>query len=72
MQTTTEEEQTQVEAEYMLEAPVKCATCSERVNHLIVIRLLRTKVNFTSALPRRGYIVACPKCRATVSASVDR
>jgi hypothetical protein len=72
MQTSTVEEQAQVEAEYMLESAIKCATCSESVEHLIVIRLLRTKVNFTSSLPRRGYIVACPKCRATVSASVDR
>ena len=62
----------EAEAEYMLESSVKCASCGETLNHLVVIRLLRVKVNFTSSLPRRGYVVACPGCHALVSASVSR
>ena len=62
----------EIEAEYTLESMVKCPTCTEPLRHFIVVRLLRTKVNFTSSLPRRGDVVACPNCHAAVSASVDR
>lgn len=60
-------EQAMVEAEYTLEAPVKCSSCGEMVESLQVLRLLRTKVNFTSSLPRRGFVVCCPKCQGVVS-----
>ena len=35
-----------------------------------VVRLLRTKTNFTSTLPRRGYMVVCPNCRSVLSAGL--
>ena len=60
----------EIEAEYTLETPVKCPHCSNRLNSVNVIRLLRTKVNFTSSLPRRGYVVCCPDCRAVVPAGL--
>lgn len=50
------------EAEYLLESPLKCAHCSELISSVQVVRLLRTRVNFTSSLPRRGYAVVCPRC----------
>ena len=59
-----------VEAEYTLESPVKCSGCGEGLESLIVVRLLRIKVNFTSSLPRRGYAVACPSCKGLMSARV--
>ena len=58
------------EAEYTLESPVRCSACSAHVERVHIVRLLRTRVNFTSALPRRGYVVACPSCRAVLPAVV--
>jgi hypothetical protein len=34
------------------------------------VRLLRDQVNFTSTLPRRGRVVACPICRAILPAEL--
>jgi hypothetical protein len=59
-----------VEAEYRLEYPVKCPNCAETLEVLVVVRLLRTAVNFTSTLPRRGRVIACPLCRGIVSAEL--
>ena len=61
------DERTMVEAEYQLEAPVKCSACNQMVESLQVLRLLRTRVNFTSSLPRRGFVVVCPDCQGIVS-----
>jgi hypothetical protein len=61
------EQTTMVEAEYTLEAPVKCGSCGVMVESLQVLRLLRTRVNFTSSLPRRGFVVVCPECQGIVS-----
>jgi hypothetical protein len=58
------------EAEYTVEYPVKCPYCGEDVESLRVARLLRTKVNFTSTLPRRGRVLSCPNCRKIVSAEL--
>ena len=58
------------EAEYTLESPVRCSSCSTHVDRVHIVRLLRTRVNFTSSLPRRGYVVACPACRAVLPAVV--
>jgi ribosomal protein L34E len=58
------------EAEYTLETPVKCATCHEVLHSVSVVRLLRTRVNFTSSLPRRGYVVVCPSCGTVVPAGL--
>ncbi len=55
------------EAEYTLEAGVRCPYCKERLETLHVVRLLRTKVNFTSSLPRRGQVMICPKCEAVLA-----
>ena len=35
-----------------------------------VLRLVRTRVNFISMLPRRGYVVACPVCHQILSAEL--
>ena len=55
------------EASYALEIPVRCANCSETITEIRVVRMLRTKVNFTSTLPRRGRVLACPKCLTAIS-----
>jgi hypothetical protein len=55
------------EAEYMLEYVALCPHCRETLKTIKVIRLLRTRVNFVSTLPRRGRVLACPECRAVLS-----
>jgi hypothetical protein len=35
-----------------------------------VVRLLRTRVNFVSTLPRRGHVIVCPECRGIFSADL--
>lgn len=54
------------EAEYTLESPVRCPACGERTTTFKAIRLIRAQVNFTSTLPRRGRILACPHCLAVI------
>ncbi len=61
---------TDVEAEFTLEAPVRCPQCRESIDELQVVRILRTKVNFVSSLPRRGQVMICPRCRAVVTGSL--
>jgi CheY-like chemotaxis protein len=58
------------DAEYTLEAPVRCAACGERVDRLKAVRLIRTRVSFTSTLPRRGRVLVCPHCLAIASAEL--
>lgn len=58
------------DAEYTLESPVRCPACGERISTLKAIRLIRAQVNFTSTLPRRGRVVACPNCLAVVPAEL--
>jgi len=58
------------EAEYTLEAHLVCPACHEEINRLKVIRMLRTRVNFTSTLPRRGRAIACPHCSTILSAEL--
>ena len=58
------------EAEYALETPVRCPACGELVTSLKAVRLIRTRVNFTSTLPRRGRVVACPHCLAILPAEL--
>jgi hypothetical protein len=65
------EQQEEYEAEYMLEAPVQCPLCRQTLDSVRVVRLLRTKVNFTSTLPRRGYVSVCPSCRGIVPAAMS-
>ena len=58
------------EAEYQLEGPAVCSSCKRDIETVGVIRLLRVRVNFSSTLPRRGYLVVCPRCRATLPADL--
>lgn len=60
-----------VEAEYTLETPVRCPACGERISTLKAVRLIRARVNFTSTLPRRGRVLACPHCLAVVPAELS-
>ena len=61
---------TKIEAEYTLETPVRCPACGERIATLKAVRLVRAQVNFTSLLPRRGRVIACPNCLAIVPAEL--
>lgn len=58
------------EAEYVLESPVRCPACGERIAMVKAVRLVRAQVNFTSTLPRRGRVVVCPHCLAIVPAQL--
>lgn len=58
------------EAVYRLESPVRCPQCGETISSLRAVRLLRTEVNFTSTLPRRGRILVCPCCQTIVPAEL--
>ena len=58
------------EAVYQLEGPVVCPSCRSSITTLKVVRMLRTRVNFTSTLPRRGRAVACPECSVVLSAEL--
>jgi len=58
------------EAEYTLEQTVKCPQCRQEITTLNVVRMLRSKVNFTSTLPRKGQVIVCPACHGIVSANL--
>jgi len=58
------------EAEYLLEEPICCSQCHKEISSLHVVRLLRGRVNFTSTLPRKGFVMLCSSCRGIVSASL--
>jgi DNA-binding response OmpR family regulator len=58
------------DAVYRLETPVSCPQCRETITTLKAVRLLRTQVNFTSTLPRRGRVLVCPGCLCVVSAEL--
>jgi hypothetical protein len=55
------------EAEYSFEYEARCPSCRESLSQVKVVRLLRTRVNFISTLPRRGHVMVCPACRAILS-----
>src|SRR5262249_19132377 len=59
-----------IEAEYQLEASLNCPQCKKEISSVHVVRILRSKVNFTSTLPRRGHVILCPSCRALLSAEL--
>ena len=63
-------ESLEYEAEYTIEAPVKCPLCKAQVKTVNVLRMLRSRVNFTSNLPRRGWVAACPSCHGIVTVGV--
>lgn len=58
------------EAEYTLESAARCPHCQKEIELLYVARLLRTRVSFTSTLPRRGHVASCPKCHTIISADL--
>jgi DNA-binding response OmpR family regulator len=58
------------DAVYRLETPVRCPQCGDTISSLKAVRLLRTQVNFTSTLPRRGRILICPSCLSIVPAEL--
>jgi len=60
----------EMEAEYTLEYTARCPSCRHDLEMLQVVRLLRTRVNFTSTLPRRGRVLVCPHCRMLLSAEL--
>jgi hypothetical protein len=64
-------DETNIEAEYTLECPVRCPACGERLNTVKAVRLIRGHVNFTSTLPRRGRVMACPHCLAIIPAELS-
>jgi hypothetical protein len=57
-------------AEYALETSLNCHHCLKEITSLQVVRLLRTKVNFVSTLPRRGHVIVCPECKRILSADL--
>lgn len=59
-----------VDAEYTLESAVRCPYCRQEIGALQVVRMLRTKVNFTSTLPRRGSALVCPQCGVVLAAEL--
>ena len=64
------EEKIEIEAEYALERAVKCPSCNAQTQTFNVVRALRSRVNFTSNLPRRGFTISCPHCDAILSANI--
>jgi DNA-directed RNA polymerase subunit RPC12/RpoP len=60
-----------IEAEYALESPVRCPACGKRITTIKAVRLIRAQVNFTSTLPRRGRVLACPRCLAVIPAELS-
>jgi hypothetical protein len=58
-------------AVYTLESPAQCPECNTEINAIHVIRVMRTQVSFTSTLPRKAYVIACPACRRLLSAGLS-
>ena len=58
------------EAEYALESPSEVPALQGNDRSVQVLRLVRTRVNFISMLPRRGYVVVCPACHQILSAEL--
>lgn len=59
------------EAEYSLETVLTCHHCRQELRSVSVVRLLRTRVDFVSTLPRRGHIIVCPLCKGILSAALS-
>jgi hypothetical protein len=58
-------------AVYTLESPAQCPECETEITTIHVIRVMRTQVSFTSTLPRKAYVIACPACRKLLSAGLS-
>ena len=59
------------EAEYSLEQTLTCPHCKEELRSVAVVRLLRSRVDFVSTLPRRGHVIICPLCKGILSAELS-
>jgi hypothetical protein len=59
------------EAEYTLETSLVCHLCQQELRSIAIIRLLRTRVDFVSTLPRRGHAIICPTCRGILSVALS-
>ena len=70
MPESTDSTSSSYEAEYALEQPVRCPQCRVEVSTVHVVRLLRSKVNFTSTLPRKGHVILCSACKAVLAAAL--
>ena len=55
-----------VEAVFTLESAAVCPACRAPLDHVDIVRLLRTRVNFVSSLPRRGQLMICPQCKTVL------
>lgn len=64
-------EQVPFGAVYTLETPAICPECDKEIGSIQVLRVLRTQVSFTSTLPRKAYVIACPECRRLLSAGLS-
>ena len=64
------EDERPAEAVYALEYAVICPHCTEELEEVVVVRLLRARVNFTSTLPRRGRVITCPACKKILTAEL--
>ncbi len=61
---------TEVEAEYTLETDARCPTCGRYLETIQVVRILRTRVNFVSTLPRRGQLLVCGECQTILAGAL--
>jgi hypothetical protein len=55
-----------VEAVFTLESHAVCPSCRASMDSVGIVRLLRTRVNFVSTLPRRGQLIICPQCKTVL------
>ena len=55
-----------VEAVFTLETSAVCPACQGTLETVGIVRLLRTRVNFVSSLPRRGQLMICPQCKTVL------
>jgi len=58
-------------AMYELELPARCPHCDETIRSVMVLRLRRAQVPFTSTLPRGGRVMVCPECERIVSGELS-
>ena len=56
----------EVEAVFTLESTAVCPACRGSLDTVGIVRLLRTRVNFVSSLPRRGQLMICPQCKTVL------
>lgn len=58
-------------ATYDLELPARCPHCRDPIRTLKIVKLSRSKVSFTSTLPRSGRAIVCPQCECIVSVEIS-